>query len=711
VALTRLVAYGPGRTENDGDAHHNPNLQLAFGDTWAHATGDRAVRYSTSRLSQRFASAMVLAVLAATFSVVLPSVARGSSPPPPILPDTCQQPGAIVFDAATYLTWEPNRSRTSIDIAETDVTLTPGASYAVTLVSYDNHSEKDDDQPLEMWLVELTSASGDAIYTSNPTDDLPSDEDFAEFDVGETGPLGDSIATAWAIHAFAGEPQAEAESVWAVCALFEELGGPSDPVVEVMVEKSTNGVDADVAPGPAIMVGESVEWSYVVTNTGTVEVSGIDVSDDQGVAVSCPADVLAAGAEMTCTGSGTAEPGPYMNVGTVTASGPGGEVVSDDDISHYTGVDSPVADVAVEKSTNGVDADDPFGADVPRVAPGDPLLWEFTVTTTAAGASDIVVADSALGVVAGPSRGDADGDGVLDRDETWVYEVAGVAADLGDLAGAVEGCPNAEGEPQPTHRNLATVTATVAGEVATADDASHYCNTASQERIAVVLTDNVQLAPQGRGSPFGYRIVIANLGRATAPERTLVLETDAEVKLETDAEEKLRNRISASPGNGASCELQSVRDDRAFFGVSELDGGTYVSCVIEARVTDPAVTTVLAAVYSAEGQLLDAEPIVLDDTVSVEVEAWLELAKKLFPPNTAAAEVEVLADAAQVVAAAQDDSTLPATGFAAGRLVWLGVALLLAGLAVASRVPTVIDETSRSARPRGRRRRDSPLDG
>jgi hypothetical protein len=224
------------------------------------------------------------------------------------------------------------------------------------------------------------------------------------------------------------------------------------------------------------------------------------------------------------------------------------------------------------------------------------------------------------------------------------------------------------------------------------------------------------LAPQGRGSPFGYLIFIANLGRATAPERTLVLETDPEVKLETDAEEKLRNRISASPGNGASCELQSVSDDRdrAFFGVSELDGGTYVSCVIEARVTNPAVTTVLAAVYSAEGQLLDAEPIVLgrdDDTVSVEVEAWLELAKKLFPPNTAAAEVEVLADAAQVVAAAQDDSTLPATGFAAGRLVWLGVALLLAGLAVASRVPTVIDETSRSARPRGRRRRDSPLDG
>lgn len=45
-------------------------------------------------------------------------------------------------------------------------------------------------------------------------------------------------------------------------------------------------------------------WKYVVTNTGNTDISGITVSDDRGVVVTCPSDLLVAGATMDCEGKG-----------------------------------------------------------------------------------------------------------------------------------------------------------------------------------------------------------------------------------------------------------------------------------------------------------------------------------------------------------------------------------------------------------------------
>ncbi len=109
----------------------------------------------------------------------------------------------------------------------------------------------------------------------------------------------------------------------------------SAPAIEI--EKATNGEDADAAPGPSIPVGEAVSWTYVVTNTGNVDLTEVAVTDDRGVVVSCPQTTLAVGESMTCTGSGVAVAGQYVNEGT--AVGSFGEVqVSDSDPSHYYGV-------------------------------------------------------------------------------------------------------------------------------------------------------------------------------------------------------------------------------------------------------------------------------------------------------------------------------------------------------------------------------------
>ncbi len=112
---------------------------------------------------------------------------------------------------------------------------------------------------------------------------------------------------------------------------------PSEPAIDI--EKATNGEDADEPTGPWIVAGDPVEWTYVVTNTGDVDLSDVTVVDDQGVAVTCPQDTLAVAESMTCTANGTAEQGQYANLGTTEGTAPDGTVVTDEDPSHYYGAD------------------------------------------------------------------------------------------------------------------------------------------------------------------------------------------------------------------------------------------------------------------------------------------------------------------------------------------------------------------------------------
>jgi hypothetical protein len=107
------------------------------------------------------------------------------------------------------------------------------------------------------------------------------------------------------------------------------------------LKKYTNGHDADQPPGPTIPAGQPVTWTYVVTNTGDVTLTGVAVADDQGEVVSCPGSVLPPGQSMTCIATGTAGcdlecPGcQYGNLGTAVGTSPCGAVLSDTDPSHH----------------------------------------------------------------------------------------------------------------------------------------------------------------------------------------------------------------------------------------------------------------------------------------------------------------------------------------------------------------------------------------
>lgn len=119
---------------------------------------------------------------------------------------------------------------------------------------------------------------------------------------------------------------------------------PAEPAIDL--EKSTNGFDADEAPGPEIIVGEAVEWTYVVTNTGDVGLGNIEVTDDILGSI-CEVESLEPGESATCTATGVAEAGQYANVGTATGEDAEMTIVSDDDPSHYLGVAALDCEAAV----------------------------------------------------------------------------------------------------------------------------------------------------------------------------------------------------------------------------------------------------------------------------------------------------------------------------------------------------------------------------
>jgi hypothetical protein len=111
-----------------------------------------------------------------------------------------------------------------------------------------------------------------------------------------------------------------------------QVVGPS-----IRIMKSTNGEDADDAPGPSIVVGSTVTWTYVVTNPGITPLDSVVVVDDMGIAVNCAGKTTLAVAEsMTCTATGVAILGQYKNIGTATANA-AGVMVTHSDPSHYFG--------------------------------------------------------------------------------------------------------------------------------------------------------------------------------------------------------------------------------------------------------------------------------------------------------------------------------------------------------------------------------------
>ena len=260
----------------------------------------------------------------------------------------------------------------------------------------------------------------------------------------------------------------------------------------IKITKLTNGEDANVPPGPSIAVGSPVLWEYLVLNTGNVELTDVEVEDDQGVAVSCPKTSLKKGESMTCTGHGTAVACQYSNLGTVTARTRDGVEISADDPSHYFG--EAAASIDLEKLTNGEDADTEPG---PKVPAGSTVTWTYVVKNTGEVAlSGIKVDDDREGSVSCPKRS-------LRPGESMTCTKTGKA-----VAGQ--------------YRNVGTATGeTTCGKTVRDEDASHYVSPTDDPPspdVDIEKHTNGQDADTPRGpeilvgAPVLWEYIVTNIG-------------------------------------------------------------------------------------------------------------------------------------------------------------------------------------------------------
>lgn len=147
------------------------------------------------------------------------------------------------------------------------------------------------------------------------------------------------------------------------------------PEPKVTITKTTNGSDP-ISGNPVsnfIPAGERVTWQYVVTNTGSVDLKDIKVTDDKEGKVGSHSGVLQPGKSLSFTKTGkaatSAYPVGYSNVATVVAKSKiNGASVQATDSSGYFG-SAPSIDLDV------------VGPDGP-VLVGNKFLWSFTVTNT-----------------------------------------------------------------------------------------------------------------------------------------------------------------------------------------------------------------------------------------------------------------------------------------------------------------------------------------
>lgn len=223
-------------------------------------------------------------------------------------------------------------------------------------------------------------------------------------------------------------------------------------VLAVAVEKSTNGDDADFAPGPFVPVGASVIFDYEVSNEGNAALQPVSLIDDNGTpdddTDDFRPDAVHDGAGFNVgdlnqnrrldldevwrfTANRISTAGQYRNSATFIAEEPNtAESTSAVDVSHHFGA---VATMSIEKRTNGEDADLPTG---PLVPVGNQATFDYLVGNegnvpieitsisddngTPADSNDDFSPDPVL-TASGFNVGDLNSNELVDLDEIWNF--------------------------------------------------------------------------------------------------------------------------------------------------------------------------------------------------------------------------------------------------------------------------------------------------
>ncbi|MGN6325371.1 DUF7507 domain-containing protein [Pseudolysinimonas sp.] len=154
------------------------------------------------------------------------------------------------------------------------------------------------------------------------------------------------------------------------------------------------GAPTDVNGNGVTDAGDTIAYTFTVTNSGDVPLTGVGVTDAKAGAVTCPTPSLAPGAAVTCTAdalytvtAADVTAGSVDNSATASGTPPTGPAITSTPSTTSTPATAPAPGISIVKSVT------PSGP--ATFVPGQTLTYHFVVTNTGNVAlSGIVVTDS-----------------------------------------------------------------------------------------------------------------------------------------------------------------------------------------------------------------------------------------------------------------------------------------------------------------------------
>ena len=258
------------------------------------------------------------------------------------------------------------------------------------------------------------------------------------------------------------------------------------------------GINVEKSPSaPIVVAGDTVTYTYVVTNTGGEPLANVTIDDDK-----CPTVTFVGGDANDDNKLDVAETWTYACTQAISVNTTNVVTVTGDDDDGNTATDDDTATVLVIKPSIEVDK----SANVAAANVGQTVTYSYKVTNPGDDPlSDITVLDDKCAPVTRVD-GDTDGDNKLDTTETWNYTCAQVATAPGALTNVV----------------VVTGTPTVGPKVSDTDTVTIPISAVLGEVLSRTGLDSVRMASQAVALvSLGLALLLLGRRRLASPRPTI----------------------------------------------------------------------------------------------------------------------------------------------------------------------------------------------
>ncbi|MFW6773799.1 beta strand repeat-containing protein [Nocardioides sp. CPCC 205120] len=311
------------------------------------------------------------------------------------------------------------------------------------------------------------------------------------------------------------------------------------PAPSVALDKRA-GAPVDVNSSGITDAGDTIAYTFVVSNTGNVPLSSVAITDPLVSGLVCPAGVLAVGGSVTCTAApyvitrDDVDAGSVENTATAGAVDPDGDPVASDPDSTSTPTELPQPALVLEKvAGTPVDVNDSGLTDA-----GDTIAYTFTVTNTGNVPVDAVrVRDPRVGAVTCEAVSLAPGD-----DTTCEADDDYVVTELDEIAGAVVNVASAIGS-DPYDEDV------VSDDDTTTTPVDRPAPGLAMEKVAGTPVDVNGSGITDAGDTIAFTFTVTNTGNVPVSD----IEVDDPMVGAVTCE-----AVSLAPGDDTTCEADAA---------------------------------------------------------------------------------------------------------------------------------------------------------